>query len=1015
MAGVEGMYERYQPIERIFVDREGYLEWMNDALIRSEKQSVVLHLRGIGGIGKTALIDHWQKSVGKSILLDCSQVIDFYDRLDSIARESVQLGFQLRRFDLLWSVRLRFVKGVEPASDPGRSWAYDVIRPLPFIGSMVSIAKAIQTVSSKITPILRRRFGDVASWLQTRLGEDYSQRLLEVLWKDPYHAEFLFFDALLEDLNDPRNRGKLVLMLVDHFENVDDEHLRWRYGSRQISEAELWYVFLSSLDHVVSVTASRRGLPPHLKTEIEVEQLELTELDEASCREFLSKKGVTDMELQTRITSVSGGNPFALNTICDLAEISELSLGEIESLRATTLEQVRIKIWRRIFDKAEGLSEIIDRAGLIPFFDRRMMNIIFPSMKSSQWNHLTSLSFVYDRMDGTWELHDLARDLVVTELGQRLPTLAGDVADALEKVATAESDMTLLGMALSAKALTDEREAIEQFTKLHLQFDKKFRVEELLTLVSSIAFTSDEGRAELHNAKAYAYGVYLGRVAEAEESYLEALELLRGLFTRPTPPHDDYRRRLVISLSNYAVLLLDSNRSSESNAILQEAIRWSRKFTQESPDKHSIHLVYALHRYADYLFRVWRQKEAVVVGQEAIELMRTIFEQFPQDVDLDTWVPSQGYLMIQHAIMCLSSSNTAEAEETLHEALRTMRDLENIMPKNLVNQAFCLSTLAYLLVMTDRPSEAEEKALEALAICRDLEETMDIPALSYTLGFGLDVLGVIYERMKRIPDAEKAFGEEIAIYRELYEKNPKLGNFDTALPLNNLGILLRDVDINEAENALRESLEIRREYAEYDPDLYFPAISTSLINLAILLRRAGNLDEAKTLLQESLQVIRRIADNEPDFFDHSLTTSLNNLGVVLAESGEPTEAEVAFKEALRLRRDLAEKSPDLNLSRLASTLNNYGVLLSRRGDLLEAREVYQEALEIWRPLAEKAPQLYQSRVNSVLINLGLLFSISSPSDSVGKETQKEIRELGVELVPGGEEWVEDVEYSLIHT
>jgi tetratricopeptide (TPR) repeat protein len=643
-----------------------------------------------------------------------------------------------------------------------------------------------------------------------------------------------------------------------------------------------------------------------------------------------------------------------------------------------------------------------------------MMNIVFPAMKSSHWDRLTRLSFVRDRRDGTWELHDLARNLVVSELGDRLQALAGEVANALERVATGQWDMILLGMALSAKALADERAAIVQFTELHHRFDKEFRVQDLLTLVNSITFTSDEGRADLHNAKAYAYGVYLGRVAEAEESYLEALELLKGLFMKPTPPHDKYRRRLVMTLSNYAVLLLDTNKSSETNALLQEAIRWSRKFAQEIPDKDSIHLAYALHRYADYLFRVWRQTEAVHTSREAIELMRIIFDKFPHDIDLDTWVSNQTYLMIQYAIMRLSSSHIVEVEETLHEALRIMRGCEIIVPKNLINQAFCLSTLAYLFAMTDRLGEAEEKVLEALAICRGLEDTMDIPALSYTLGFCLDVLGVVCERMKRIPDAEEAFGEEIAIYSELYEKNPKLGYFDTALPLNNLGILLRDVNVNRAEDALRESLKIRREYAEYDPDLYSPTVTTGLINLAILLRRAGNLNEAKALLRETLQVIRRLADDEPDFFDQGLATSLNNLGVVLAESSEPDEAEEAFEEALRLRRNLAEKAPDLNLSRLASTLNNYGILLRRRGDQPGARKAYQEALGIWRPLAKKAPQLYRSRVDKALINLGLLFSISSPSDTSGKEIQKEIHALGEVLLPGGEEWIEDVEYSLIH-
>jgi hypothetical protein len=48
------MYERYEPVEKVFDDREGYLDWMDDALARRQEQSVVLHLRGIGGVGKTA-------------------------------------------------------------------------------------------------------------------------------------------------------------------------------------------------------------------------------------------------------------------------------------------------------------------------------------------------------------------------------------------------------------------------------------------------------------------------------------------------------------------------------------------------------------------------------------------------------------------------------------------------------------------------------------------------------------------------------------------------------------------------------------------------------------------------------------------------------------------------------------------------------------------------------------------------------------------------------------------------
>ncbi|MHA1906816.1 MAG: hypothetical protein ACW98Y_05955, partial [Candidatus Thorarchaeota archaeon] len=42
------VYERYEPSDRIFVDREEYLDWMQGALKRCKEKSVVLHLRGIG-------------------------------------------------------------------------------------------------------------------------------------------------------------------------------------------------------------------------------------------------------------------------------------------------------------------------------------------------------------------------------------------------------------------------------------------------------------------------------------------------------------------------------------------------------------------------------------------------------------------------------------------------------------------------------------------------------------------------------------------------------------------------------------------------------------------------------------------------------------------------------------------------------------------------------------------------------------------------------------------------------
>ncbi|MFW9889735.1 MAG: hypothetical protein ACFFER_16220, partial [Candidatus Thorarchaeota archaeon] len=352
------MYELYEPSERVFVDREEYIDWMTNAISRCKDKSVVLHLNGIGGIGKSSLIEHWSDTTDQSIVLDCSRVTDFYDRLDTIARGAARFGLDLRRFDVLWHIRQRFVKGVEPAKEEGRGWVMDILAPIDIIVPITNVPRAIKAIGEKLKPILTGKLDDLGTWLQSRLGKDYASRLLEVLWKDPSHAEFVYLNALLEDLNNRKSIEKPLVVMLDGYEAVDKEDLRWTYSGRRISEAELWYSFLSSLANSVGVVASRHAPP----TDIRVEESELIELDKGGCMELLEARGISDEEVQTKIISVSGGNPFVLNCICDIPGSKNLSIEDVQNLGAETLEEVRVKTWRRIFSQAEGLLNLIDRA-----------------------------------------------------------------------------------------------------------------------------------------------------------------------------------------------------------------------------------------------------------------------------------------------------------------------------------------------------------------------------------------------------------------------------------------------------------------------------------------------------------------------------------------------------------------------------------------------------------------------------------------------------------------------------
>jgi len=1041
------MYEHYESTERVFVDREEYLEWMTKALERCKERSVVLHLRGIGGIGKSSLLDHWKNTIDETIRLDCEHYTEFYDRLNVIAKGAVLLGVNLRRLDVLWQIRQRFVEGVEPVKEEGREWAKDIAMAIPFIGSLASIGSAISAAGGKVAPKLKSRYGDVAKWLQTRLGKDHVQRLLEILWREPRRAEFLYLDALLEDLNNRKSSEKPILFLVDHSEHVDNETCKWRYRGREITETELWYVFLSSLSNCVGVVASRLALPSATSEEMEIEESELTELDRESCIELLGQRGIDQPELQGRIVSVSGGNPFVIGAMCDLAESGSLSLTDVEDLRADTLEAVRLRTWRRLFGQSQDLFELVEKAGLLPFFNRRIMTLAAPVMRTDQWDRLIRLSFARDRGDGTWVLHDLARELIVVELGQRLEASIEEIAERFEESSAEESDYTLLGLAISVRALASERDAETRLASAIMDLRWEYAFSEALVLVESIKIDTKEGQAIAQGLRG---GVltWMNRVADGEHALLSALGTFRE-FGERIP--DELLVHVALTLSFLGALLNRTQRESEAEESYRESLRIYRRLDEATLGFRSQDLALVLQFFGRFLLSMYRIEEALETLREAHQL----YQESAPTASSDVTRGITGSLSIIGSALFMTG-RISESEETHREALGLCRELAIERPGIEVGTAGCCNNLGELLKSTSRPyeaidlyreglqltkqlakkepevfsrsvvlhltnlalplrqvgryAEAEEKYQEALAMSRELAEKTPDVFLEF-LAWPLSDLAVLLRQTNRASEAEEACREALSIHRELVANSPGKFLSLVAWNLNNLAVLLRQTDrISEAEEAYREALDIARERALRGPEVVFFAdlLATVLNNLAVLLRRTGRTSEALETLQEALKVRRRLAQKSPELFLHRIATTLNNLGVLLAEADKTSEAEDALREVLQLRRELVGKSQELYQPSVISTLNNLGILLKRAGRTSESEIAYREAVDIGEDFVSKAPTVYQHELVRILCNFALLLSDIVSAEDLQK-TMNRLEELGVQNLPESEEWSEEEE------
>jgi tetratricopeptide (TPR) repeat protein len=1026
-----GMYRQFEPIDRIFVDREEYIDWMQDALKRCKEKSIILHLHGIGGIGKSSLLNHWNSTIPTAIHLDCAHYTEFYDRLNILAKEAVQLGIRLQRFDVLWQVRQRFVVGVEPTREEGREWAKEVVMAIPFIGSLASIGSAISAVGGKVAPKLKGKYGKIGKWLQEQLGKNHVERLLEILWKEPRHAEFLFLDSLLEDLNDRENLDTPLLFLFDNSEHVDAEEARWGYAGKQITESELWRVFVSSVTNCVGVLAARRALKVQDTTHEEVS--ELIELDRESCLELLQLRNITNSELQDRIVSVSGGNPFVIGTLCDLAASRKLSLSTVESLRSETLEDVRLKTWRKLFSQVEDLQLLTNRAGLLPFFDKGVMNIISIDMTSDQWDRLIRLSFIKDRNDGTFVLHDLARDLVISELEDRLPTLAAEVEELLETTSEIKSDAKLLGLSISVKGLHTLEDALEKVMFLAENYSWRFQFRSAVEFLDAVKFEPLRERTIVSSFKAW-HLTFLDRIAEAEHLFSDAIEILRELAEENPEQNLAF---LVDCLNSYGVLMERTDRPIEAEEFIEESLEVSKAVDVSASIPR--HIVAGSHWWAGHFFRrqhkLKRSLEALNYSLEltksekdSLRLSRqqsftmhhigatlVIAGEYLEaekicEMALETWVEDVNKLNTFRTLgdIYRLTSRIEEAEKSYRESLDTINKISQREPGVYqVQPGYFRARLAHALKLMNRFEEAEALYLKALPMAR---ESIDYAPQVWRplLSLLLNDLAILYHQTGRDIEAKVTFEESLEHSEKLCTLWPERYLGLKAWTLNNYSVHLCKRGSLDSERYYNKSLVIARELSEQFPEPIFHKHLTGTIlnNFGVLLRKVGKDSEAETVFREALVIRSKLVDRSPDVFNMHLATTLNNVGVLYATTQRLVESQDSLCKALEIRRELVEKSPDMHLISLSYILNNIGNLCNLKSETKQADAYYNESLEILNELSSKAPTVYLDDLIRVLGNSALHLSTTSADKKVERLRTK-LKDLGVDELPNTLLWLEE--------
>jgi tetratricopeptide (TPR) repeat protein len=279
--------------------------------------------------------------------------------------------------------------------------------------------------------------------------------------------------------------------------------------------------------------------------------------------------------------------------------------------------------------------------GFLPFFDEEVLAIITEyKMKSADWAQFTKLSFVRTRGDGTWELHDLAKNLVTVELGDGIKASATKVSESLAKAYSEKDDFRFLALSLSAKAHYREKEAIDTLKQVVEDLIRRGRQNSAFSLLRMTRLQTDIGKDMVNGLRGTVFaGIY--RVAEARRSIKESMEIVgqhidslpvseksikkrkrRGM-TESAEKSDELLKFIEYRIFDEAAtstvasawVLWENQKQVDAVKTLRDALKLYEKLSANAPTWHTRAAAYTLNNLA----RIYKKSHRLVEGRKVFD------------------------------------------------------------------------------------------------------------------------------------------------------------------------------------------------------------------------------------------------------------------------------------------------------------------------------------------------------------------------------------------------------------
>jgi eukaryotic-like serine/threonine-protein kinase len=334
-----------------------------------------------------------------------------------------------------------------------------------------------------------------------------------------------------------------------------------------------------------------------------------------------------------------------------------------------------------------------------------------------------------------------------------------------------------------------------------------------------------------------------------------------------------------------------------------------------------------------------RYRQAAREWDKAIEIYRTLFNFFPDNLDyglrLAAVQTSAGKgndsLATIEALRKLPppGSNDPRVDLAEAQAANSISDYKRQAAAGGQGARKAESIGARLLLATAKMIEARAimELGEPAKVTSTFSEAMAIFAAAgdrFGVARALQQQGLAYFYRGDLDHAKKAYQQAMAIQQELGNRS------NQARLWNGLGLVLsRQNDFVGAKQAFLQTLTICRELDDR------PMIGTALGNLFMSEFDQGNYAAAKKYAQESLDVARQVGEQS------GIALQLNNLALVLVAQGDGRGARPLFEQSVQISRKTGKKN-DLGIA-----LINLSDLYFYQGEVAAAESTAREAMQIF--------------------------------------------------------------------